>query len=63
MSQMKPDYFGPAVAAAKINTAYRTAINEIDDYFEYQCDSKKDQKEVHKILARLTKKIKKANKG
>lgn len=33
---------------------YMKAINEIDDYFEYAMESKKDQKKVHQILGNLT---------
>ena len=35
-------------------TAYRTAINAIDDYFEYMNESKADRKVVHQILKKLT---------
>lgn len=40
-----------------VNTleAYQKAVNKIDDYFEYQCESKKDQARVHKILDELRK--------
>lgn len=34
--------------------SYIKAINKIDDYFEYQCQSQKDQQRVHKILKELT---------
>lgn len=33
--------------------AYMKAVNKIDDYFEYRCESKKDQQEVHKVLKEL----------
>ncbi len=33
---------------------YQKAVNEVDDYFEYANESKKDQKQVHKILGNLT---------
>jgi hypothetical protein len=36
---------------------YIKAINEVDDYFEYRCESKKDQKKVHDILEQLTKEL------
>ena len=35
-------------------TEYRTAINVIDDYFEYMNESKADRKVVHQILKKLT---------
>jgi len=38
--------------------AYQKAMNEIDDYFEYSMESKKDQKKVHQILSNLTDTIK-----
>lgn len=38
----------------KILSAYGSAINKIDDYFEYTCESKQDQEFVHKILDNLT---------
>lgn len=34
--------------------AYIKAINKIDDYFEYRCKSKEDQKKVYEILKELT---------
>lgn len=34
--------------------SYVHAVNQIDDYFEYQMESKKDQKNVHHILGNLT---------
>ena len=37
---------------------YQKAINEIDDYFEYRMESKKDQAKVHRILAALTEQLK-----
>ena len=42
-----------ATANARLNE-YIKAVNEIDDYFEYAMESKKDQKQVHKILGNLT---------
>lgn len=36
---------------------YQRAINEIDDYFEYRMESKKDQEEVRSILKKLTESI------
>lgn len=33
---------------------YRKFVNAIDDYFEYRCESKKDQKKVHQLLQNLT---------
>ena len=38
----------------KILNSYIKAINKIDDYFEYQYQSIKDQQRVHKILKELT---------
>lgn len=29
------------------------ALNEIDDYFEYRCESMTDQAEVHRILEKF----------
>ena len=40
---------------------YQNAINEIDDYFEYRNESKKDRKMVHSILEKLTRKLKEQN--
>lgn len=37
---------------------YILAVNQIDDYFEYRMESKKDQEAVREILAELTKNIK-----
>jgi hypothetical protein len=37
--------------------AYTRAINKIDDYFEYQCESSQDQAEVYRILKQLTDEI------
>ena len=34
--------------------AFQHAVNQIDDYFEYRMESKKDQKKVHQILGNLT---------
>lgn len=34
--------------------AYRKFTNAIDDYFEYSCESKKDQKKVYQLLQNLT---------
>lgn len=34
--------------------AYRNFVNNIDDYFEYSCESKRDQKKVHQLLQNLT---------
>lgn len=39
--------------------AYQDAINQIDDYFEYAMESKRDQKKVHQILGNLTDKLSK----
>lgn len=39
--------------ANKCLSAYQKAINQIDDYFEYQMESKKDQKKVHQIMVIL----------
>ena len=44
-----------------INIAYRKAINSIDDYFEYRCESQNDQTVVHRILAELTKELSQIN--
>lgn len=37
---------------ARLNM-YQVAVNKIDDYFEYQGESKKDQKKVHQLLGNL----------
>lgn len=37
---------------------YRNAINALDDYFEYRCQSEQDQKYVHGVLNTLTTKLK-----
>ena len=37
--------------------AYRDCINEIDDYFEYKCESKKDQSFIHNVLEKLNSKV------
>lgn len=37
--------------------AYQRAINRIDDYFEYQMESKVDQAAVKDILQLLTKEL------
>lgn len=39
--------------------AYQNAVNEIDDYFEYAMESKRDQKKVYQILGNLTDKLSK----
>ena len=36
---------------------YTEAINKIDDYFEYRCNSEQDRREVYKTLGNLTDKI------
>lgn len=36
---------------------YVNHLNEIDDYFEYRCESKRDQSYVHTILNKLTIKV------
>lgn len=41
----------------EILVAYQKAINQIDDYFEYANESKKDRVRVHSILFRLTDKL------
>lgn len=41
----------------QVLTAYVEAINEIDDYFEYRNESKKDRERVHMILEKLTGKL------
>lgn len=41
--------------------AYRNFVNAIDDYFEYRCESKKDQKKVHQLLQNLTESLEKIN--
>lgn len=38
-------------------TLYANAINKIDDYFEYRCNSEQDRREVYKTLGNLTDKI------
>lgn len=40
-----------------INIAYREAINEVDDYFEYRNESKKDREFIHKVLIKLTNRL------
>lgn len=37
--------------------AYRSAINEIDDFFEYANESESDRKKVREVLHRLTEKL------
>ena len=44
-------------------SAYRSFINEIDDYFEYSNESLKDRKKVHQLLGNLTDKLKEINNG
>lgn len=39
-------------------SAYQKAVNQIDDYFEYAMESKRDQSRVHQILGDLTEKLK-----
>ena len=43
--------------------AYQKAINAIDDYFEYQYESKKDQVQVDYILDTLRLNLKKLDSG
>lgn len=38
----------------KLLLAYQNAVNEIDDYFEYRCESDKDKRKVYKVLQTLT---------
>lgn len=33
---------------------YQSFTNAVDDYFEYRCKSEDDQREVHRLLGRLT---------
>ena len=33
--------------------AYRNFVNKVDDYFEYQNESKKDRQKVHQLLQNL----------
>ena len=40
------------------NRLYQNAINRIDDYFEYTCESTKDQQVVYKILDELNDSLK-----
>lgn len=40
--------------ANKHLAVYQETVNQIDDYFEYAMESKKDQKKVHQILGNLT---------
>jgi len=40
--------------ANKHLSLYQKAINNLDDYFEYAMESKKDQKKVHQIIGNLT---------
>jgi hypothetical protein len=37
--------------------AYIESINEIDDYFEYANESKRDREFVHSVLNKLTNKL------
>lgn len=37
--------------------AYRNFVNEVDDYFEYRCESKKDQQKVYQLLQNLTERL------
>lgn len=41
--------------------AYQKFTNAIDDYFEYRCESKKDQRKVHQLLQNLTELLEKIN--
>ncbi len=54
---------GSKTANEMMLTAYRKAINEIDDYFEYARESAKDQKKVYQILGNLTDSLKTILKG
>ena len=38
--------------------AYKKAINDIDDYFEYSNTSVRDRRVVHNILSKLTERLK-----
>ncbi len=42
-------------SATKQLNAYKKAINQIDDFFEYRNSSKSDREQVHAILDNLTK--------
>lgn len=44
----------------KILIAYQNAINRIDDYFEYNFESRRDQKFVTKVLEELAEELKKS---
>lgn len=37
--------------------AYQTAVNRVDDYFEYSCKSAKDRDVVFNILSKLCKNL------
>ena len=43
--------------------AYRSFINEIDDYFECRNESLSDRKKVHQLLDNLTDKLMEINNG
>lgn len=43
--------------STKLLSHYQRAINKIDDYFEYRCESEKDKQYVYKVLAELTEDI------
>lgn len=43
--------------AEKVLGAYVTAVNKLDDYFEYRCNSEQDRREVYKTLGNLTDKV------
>lgn len=41
----------------KTLTAYIKTINELDDYFEYRCESKKDRAFVYKTIENLSREL------
>lgn len=44
-------------------SAYRSFVNEIDDYFEYRNESLSDRKKVYQLLDNLTDKLMEINNG
>jgi hypothetical protein len=42
---------------------YIAAMNKIDDYFEYRCESKEDQEYVHEVLGELREELAKFKAG
>lgn len=50
-----------AARKQRVLNLYQQAIDVIDDYFEYRCESKKDQRKIHQILENLTEELKAQN--